>query len=140
MLASAETLQNRLQESLKLFGTIINSQWFRKADILLFLNKKDVFEEKIKLHPLTTAFPEYSGKFSTQLHFAKSLTKKISGGSSYEEALTFIQSLFDRQNENPTKTIYPHHTCATDTRNVEFVMNAALDIIISKNMAEAGLY
>ncbi|KAJ8872656.1 hypothetical protein PR048_026265 [Dryococelus australis] len=56
-------LQNRMQESLKLFDSICNNKWFTDTSIILFLNKKDLFEEKIKKSPLTICFPEYAGKF-----------------------------------------------------------------------------
>ena len=55
-------LQNRMQESLKLFDSICNNKWFTDTSIILFLNKKDLFEEKIKKSPLTICFPEYTGK------------------------------------------------------------------------------
>lgn len=55
--------QNRMQESLKLFDSICNNKWFTDTSIILFLNKKDLFEEKIKKSPLTICFPEYGGKF-----------------------------------------------------------------------------
>lgn len=54
-------LQNRMHESLKLFDSICNNKWFTDTSIILFLNKKDLFEEKIKKSPLTICFPEYSG-------------------------------------------------------------------------------
>lgn len=54
-------LQNRMQESLKLFDSICNNKWFTDTSIILFLNKKDLFEEKIKKSPLTFCFPEYTG-------------------------------------------------------------------------------
>ena len=54
--------QNRMQESLKLFDSICNNKWFGDTSIILFLNKKDLFEEKILRSPLTLCFPEYAGK------------------------------------------------------------------------------
>jgi len=51
-----------MQESLKLFDSICNNKWFTDTSIILFLNKKDLFEEKIKKSPLTICFPEYTGE------------------------------------------------------------------------------
>lgn len=60
MLAEDEEM-NRMIESMKLFDSICNSKWFVETSIILFLNKKDLFEEKIKRSPLTICFPEYTG-------------------------------------------------------------------------------
>lgn len=57
-------LQNRMHESLKLFDSICNNKWFTDTSVILFLNKKDIFEEKIKKSPLTICFPEYTGRES----------------------------------------------------------------------------
>lgn len=54
-----------MQESLKLFDSICNNKWFGDTSIILFLNKKDLFEEKIKKSPLTICFQEYSGKVNS---------------------------------------------------------------------------
>lgn len=70
-------LQNRMQESLKLFDSICNNKWFTDTSIILFLNKKDLFEEKIRKSPLTICFPEYAGKlywntcYRSRLFYAK---------------------------------------------------------------------
>lgn len=53
--------QNRMHESMKLFDSICNNKWFTDTSIILFLNKKDLFEEKIVHSPLTICFPEYTG-------------------------------------------------------------------------------
>lgn len=58
---------NRMIESMKLFDSICNSKWFVETSIILFLNKKDLFEEKIARSPLTICFPEYTGMF---VHFS----------------------------------------------------------------------
>lgn len=55
-----------MQESLKLFDSICNNKWFTDTSIILFLNKKDLFEEKIKKSPLTICFPEYTGMKAQQ--------------------------------------------------------------------------
>lgn len=54
-------------ESMKLFDSICNSKWFVETSIILFLNKKDLFEEKIAKSPLTICFPEYTGKADLRL-------------------------------------------------------------------------
>lgn len=58
-----------MQESLKLFDSICNNKWFTDTSIILFLNKKDLFEEKIRKSPLTICFPEYTGKSYTSIAF-----------------------------------------------------------------------
>ena len=37
-----------MEESLHLFRTIICYPWFQRASVIIFLNKTDVFEEKVR--------------------------------------------------------------------------------------------
>uniref|UniRef100_A0A8C6QTD8 Guanine nucleotide-binding protein G(K) subunit alpha n=1 Tax=Nannospalax galili TaxID=1026970 RepID=A0A8C6QTD8_NANGA len=114
---------NRMHESMKLFDSICNNKWFTDTSIILFLNKKDLFEEKIKRSPLTICYPEYTGS------------------NTYEEAAAYIQCQFEDLNRRKdTKEIYTHFTCATDTKNVQFVFDAVTDVIIKNNLKECGLY
>ena len=113
---------NRMTESMKLFESICNNRWFIDTSIILFLNKKDLFEEKIRRSPLTICFPDYPGS------------------SNYEEASAFIQMKFESLNRNPSKEIYTHFTCATDTSNVQFVFDSVTDVIIKDQLREVGLY
>lgn len=53
---------NRMHESMKLFDSICNNKWFTNTSIILFLNKKDIFGDKIRKSPLSICFPEYTGK------------------------------------------------------------------------------
>jgi len=53
---------NRMQEALTLFESIINAKWFVKTSMILFLNKVDLFKEKLKKSPLKECFPDYEGK------------------------------------------------------------------------------
>uniref|UniRef100_A0A8V0ZIU4 G protein subunit alpha o1 n=2 Tax=Phasianidae TaxID=9005 RepID=A0A8V0ZIU4_CHICK len=113
---------NRMHESLKLFDSICNNKWFTDTSIILFLNKKDIFEEKIKKSPLTICFPEYTGP------------------SSFTEAVAYIQAQYESKNKSPNKEIYTHITCATDTNNIQFVFDAVTDVIIANNLRGCGLY
>ncbi|XP_063052186.1 guanine nucleotide-binding protein G(i) subunit alpha-1-like [Engraulis encrasicolus] len=114
---------NRMHESMKLFDSICNNKWFTDTSIILFLNKKDLFENKIKKSPLTICFPEYKG------------------GNTYDEAGGFILNQFEELNKRKdTKEIYTHFTCATDTKNVQFVFDAVTDVIIKNNLKDCGLF
>ena len=50
-----------MEESLALFSTILELPWFKSTSVILFLNKKDLFEEKITQSSLTICFPENTG-------------------------------------------------------------------------------
>lgn len=50
-----------MAESLVLFDSVINSRWFLRTSIILFLNKIDVFKSKLPKVPLEKFFPEYTG-------------------------------------------------------------------------------
>jgi len=110
-----------MHESLKLFKEICNSKWFVSTAMILFLNKSDLFEEKIKRVDLRVCFPEYMG------------------GNDYTVASDFIKDKFLAQNERPEKMIYPHITCATDTGNITYVFNATKDIILRQALEGTGI-
>uniref|UniRef100_A0A8B9IX41 G protein subunit alpha o1 n=1 Tax=Amazona collaria TaxID=241587 RepID=A0A8B9IX41_9PSIT len=111
---------NRMHESMKLFDSICNNKWFTDTSIILFLNKKDIFEEKIKKSPLSLCFPEYTGN--------------------EKEAVAYIQAQYESKNKSTNKEIYTHITCATDTNNIQFVFDAVTDVIIANNLRGCGLY
>jgi guanine nucleotide-binding protein G(i) subunit alpha len=112
---------NRMIESMKLFDSICNNKWFVKTSIILFLNKKDIFAEKIKASPLSICFPEYRGP------------------NTFEDTTQYIKEQFENLNKRKDeKTIYSHFTCATDTNNIEFVFSAVTDVIITNNLKECG--
>jgi hypothetical protein len=60
-----ENGQNRMNESLVLFESVINSRWFLRTSIILFLNKIDLFKAKLPKVPLEKYFPEYTGELPT---------------------------------------------------------------------------
>jgi guanine nucleotide-binding protein G(t) subunit alpha len=113
--------QNRMMEALTLFDEICNSRWFQKTAMILMLNKRDLFEDKIKKVPLTVCFDDYDGD------------------GSYEDGCDFVRCKFQDLNRWDDKEVYAHVTCATDTGNVTAVFDAVKDIVIRKSLADAGL-
>ncbi|XP_062356650.1 guanine nucleotide-binding protein G(t) subunit alpha-1 isoform X2 [Cinclus cinclus] len=114
---------NRMHESLHLFNSICNHRYFATTSIVLFLNKKDVFLEKIKKAHLSICFPDYDGP------------------NTYDDAGNYIKLQFLELNmRRDVKEIYSHMTCATDTENVKFVFDAVTDIIIKENLKDCGLF
>ncbi|EFA80650.1 G-protein subunit alpha 4 [Heterostelium album PN500] len=104
---------NRTRESLALFKEIVNCDYFKDTPIVLFLNKKDLFKEKLKRVPLQSCFSEYTGP------------------NKYKDAAMFIQSQYLAQGPSP-RTIYTHATCAVDTENIKFVFKAVRQTILSQ--------
>ncbi|KAJ1336198.1 hypothetical protein BSLG_007515 [Batrachochytrium salamandrivorans] len=120
VLVEDETV-NRMQEAFVLFESICNSKWFVQTSIILFLNKIDLFKEKLAKSPLNRYFPDYTG------------------GYNYENACQFLLNRLLSFHRTPSKQIYPHFTCATDTSQVKFVMSAVNDILLQSNLRDAGL-
>jgi len=108
---------NRMHESLQLFKEICNSDWFRKVALILFLNKSDLFQEKITRVNLDVCFPDYKGP------------------PEFEDATEFIKKKFIHLDKTGRKKIYPHVTIATNTQNIKFVFEAVRDIIIQTAIA-----
>lgn len=60
-----------MHESLHLFNSICNHRFFALTSIVLFLNKKDLFEEKIKKVHLSICFPDYDGETGQTLQLPR---------------------------------------------------------------------
>ncbi|KAI7898060.1 G protein alpha subunit [Cokeromyces recurvatus] len=112
---------NRMQEALTLFDSICNSRWFERTSTILFLNKTDLFREKLPTSPLSIYFPDYKGE------------------ADFDQACDYLTQRFVSLNSSSDKQVYTHLTCATDTEQVKFVMTAVNDIILQANLRNVGL-
>ena len=54
--------QNALQDSLISFKEVVHNRFLTNTDLILFLNKRDLFEQLQENVPLTKCFPNYKGK------------------------------------------------------------------------------
>merc|ERR1712083_35043 len=79
--------RNAMEDSLSLF---------EKIAMILFLNKRDLFAEKICTVPLSVCFADYNGS------------------QNYDDCVQFVRDQFEGRNRDPqSKQIYSHVTCAT---------------------------
>lgn len=115
-----ENKQNRLKESLALFDSVVNSRWFARTSIVLFLNKIDVFAKKLPYSPLENHFPDYNG------------------GNNINKAAKYILYRFNQVNRSGLN-IYPHVTQATDTSNIELVFAAVKETILENSLRDSGI-
>jgi guanine nucleotide-binding protein G(i) subunit alpha len=53
--------KTKLQESLILFDSVVNSRWFPRSSIILLFNNVDLFKAKLAQSPLENFFPDYVG-------------------------------------------------------------------------------
>lgn len=96
-----------MSESVRLFEAILNNNFFYATPIILFLNKTDLFREKLPYAPLTAAFPHYEGTTPApgHLHPCNGPTPLLGGGSDFEEASDFIKDEFKLVNRNSEREV-----------------------------------
>ncbi|XP_023323021.1 G protein alpha q subunit isoform X4 [Eurytemora carolleeae] len=114
--------ENRMEESKALFKTIITYPWFQHSSVILFLNKKDLLEEKIMYSHLVDYFPEYDGP-----------------QQDHKSARDFICKIYLNANPDPDRMCYSHFTVATDTENIKLVFCAVKDTIMQTALKEFGM-
>jgi GTPase SAR1 family protein len=111
---------NRVVEALTLFAEIAQSPYFKETPMILFLNKRDLFQEKVKTVKIKPYFADYNGD------------------NSYEDGVKFFTDLFLSKNVGKGKQTYHHVTCATDQDNVKRTFDACKDIILRQTLAASG--
>ena len=110
--------QNRMKEALSLFESVVKNVHFAETSIMLFLNKKDIFAEKIQYSDIaaTSHFSDYAGP-----------PKDFDHGVLY-----FIQKFEENLEEEEFNDSFIHVTCATDTTNMEFVLDSTRTMIMKE--------
>eukprot|EP00041_Stephanoeca_diplocostata_P013203 m.230432 g.230432 ORF g.230432 m.230432 type:complete len:356 (-) comp19261_c0_seq2:196-1263(-) len=116
-----QTDMNRMVESIALFEQIVGYYWFKNTSFILFLNKQDLLQEKIKESPLKEHFPDFQGP-------EKDATA----------ALDFISNMYtERAGKHE---LYPHPTTATDTGMLKNVFESVKSTLVTKHLRSYGLY
>lgn len=115
---------NRLVESRNIFDTIINNIIFQKVSFILFLNKTDLLEEKLKNRETNISwyFSDFKGDSSKLV-----------------DVQVFLLEYFKSAKRDRNKRLFHHFTTAVDTENIKVVFNAVKDTILQRNLQQLML-
>ncbi|XP_067860200.1 guanine nucleotide-binding protein subunit alpha-13a isoform X2 [Heptranchias perlo] len=114
---------NRLSESLNIFETIVNNRVFSNVSIILFLNKTDLLEEKVKTVSIKDYFPQYEGN-----------PHELSDVQQF-----LVQCFRDKRRDQQHKPLYHHFTTAINTENIRLVFRDVKDTILHDNLKQLML-
>jgi len=90
--------------------------------IILFLNKKDLFEHKIKRKNINIAFPEYKGD------------------NSFDDTIEFITEQFLDKNHNSDRSMFKFVTFVADTDQIRKIISAVTDIVIEQKVRKKNSF
>lgn len=127
-------------ESLLLFDSVVNSRWFMRTSIILFLNKVDIFKQKLGRSPLGNYFPDYSGGNDVN-KAAKYLLWRFNQVNRAHLNLYPQYVLPLRGPSLPRLLTGSHHslTQATDTSNIRLVFAAVKETILNNALKDSGI-
>eukprot|EP01130_Rhizamoeba_saxonica_P007234 TRINITY_DN291_c0_g2_i2.p1 TRINITY_DN291_c0_g2~~TRINITY_DN291_c0_g2_i2.p1 ORF type:complete len:203 (-),score=47.90 TRINITY_DN291_c0_g2_i2:43-651(-) len=112
----------RMEDSLDVWDEMVNGPIFENATCILFLNKSDLFEDKIERVKMKRTFPDYRG------------------GHDFDAGAEYIAMKYiDRVTQKDTSSIYVHITCAIDTNAMNAVFDSVTEQIFKQRLASAGL-
>nr|AAR25618.1 G-protein alpha 13b [Danio rerio] len=114
---------NRLMESLNIFETIVNNRVFNNVSIILFLNKTDLLEEKVKSVSIQDYFPEF-----TDDPWCLGDVKNL-----------LVECFRNKRRDQQQKPLYHHFTTAINTENIRLVFRDVKDTILHDNLKQLML-
>lgn len=97
---------NRMQESLDLFDIVVNNETLIEADMILFMNKSDIFKRKIAQIPIKNVDPDDPTKTRWEDYTGPSGVGLESDSEefavAYEAATKYFVDKFQSLNRNPS--------------------------------------
>lgn len=126
---------NRLTESLQLFGDVTGSQWFQATPFILFLNKSDLFRDKIAKKPLHEHFPDVPVDKGADFEYGAHVLSVASSVTCV--GVQYIQDKYEDAFRG--HRLYPYVTCAIDTETCQRIFHTVQDTIITQLVTQVGL-
>ncbi|GAA5854112.1 hypothetical protein JCM8547_008232 [Rhodosporidiobolus lusitaniae] len=111
---------SRIAEATTLWQSIANSKWFTQTSIILFLNKTDLFKQKLGLYKMSDYLTEYAGP------------------NDFASTTSYLTRRFTELYQQP-KALTVHLTCATDVGQIRPVLAAVQEQVVTSNLLNAGM-
>ncbi|KAJ3306062.1 hypothetical protein HDV03_000599 [Kappamyces sp. JEL0829] len=118
---------NRMHDAIRTFELIGNNPLLQKPDIILFLNKSDLYKEKVKKVPIAAHFhgaPDSKEDKAAEKGIKFFKTK-------------FLDAVVLKKNSSRAKLC--HVTCCTDTKIMQKIMDEVINSFVSATLVGAGL-
>ncbi len=114
---------NRMEEAVNLFDKVCREKDLANSSLVLFLNKRDLFEERIKTFDITMAPPLAGFKGDCR---------------DYKQTSKFIEDTFEKI-VPVNRSCNVHVTTATDQKNVKVVFESVKQHVLEVSLDIAGL-
>jgi len=117
----------KMEISRHIWNELVNSEGIPKSTLVfLFLNRRDLFDARIKTDAGFNAF--------------KNTFPKYKGGNESTECMEVIKSLFMEVVKEDVKKPGCHFTCNLDSTAMEAVWNSLYSEVLKQALAESGLF
>ena len=105
------SIQNEISEALSLFDSILALHCFRNTQVILVMNKIDLFKQKLVRKPIVDYWPEFQGE------------------DDYQTAIYFFTGKFLALQHAKDRDIHVRCTNATDTESVKRTLQGIEDLL-----------
>jgi hypothetical protein len=122
---------NRLRDTIQLYKTTVNSEYFNTKPIVLFFNKADVLREKMNV----SKFENWTAAFDGPAFRAPDTDDDE---VLFEAIVDYHRDLFQANMEN-FKRLFVHTVTAVDYQVVSKIWTSTKDWILTQALEQSGL-
>lgn len=108
---------NRMMEALSVFESVLTNDTFKKKPLILLFNKTDIFKQKLEKYPLY----RYLLNYKVNSNYQSGIEHE------YHRGFKFIENMFLSKLKS-RKNVYTFRTCATDSKQMQLVLQCVEDI------------
>ncbi|KAF2880229.1 hypothetical protein ILUMI_25946 [Ignelater luminosus] len=139
IMSTTDPTKTKLQDSMDLFCSVVSVAWFYHKDIILFLNKQDLLEEKLlegryKFEDYFEDFKDYCPSFDSLFSIESEPLEVL-------RVKHFIRNEFFKTAEacRPEEILYTHFSSAAKRKKFNDILICTVDIIMRCNRCTFGL-
>lgn len=119
---------NRLQDSFDLWVKLLSNPLLKHTDLILFLNKTDIFRQKIESG---IKFGDYVVSYGSERE------------NTVEAVIEYIRKKFlhlmKKYSSNHPRPFYVHLTSVTDTQSTKLILLSLEEMLIRKGLVKGNL-